>query len=74
MLYRVRTERAADFANHVFAFAPVTDEHAHLDELVAVEAAVDFPQHCGRDPCLANADEWSQMVGAGAERATLGGG
>jgi hypothetical protein len=72
MLYRVRTERAADFTDHVLAFVPVTGEHAHLDQLVAVEAALDFPQHCGRDPGLADADEWSQVVGAGAERATLG--
>ena len=72
MLYRVRPKRAADFTDHALAFVPVTGEHAHLDQFVAAEAALDFPEHRGRDTCLANADERSQVVGAGAECATLG--
>src|SRR5689334_23618542 len=48
LLYRRGVERRADFRNQAVAPLAVFAQHADLDEFVALQREVDFPEHARR--------------------------
>jgi len=65
-------ERIADAREHRVAFGALVARGADLDQLVRAEIDVDFMQHRGRQPVLADADHRMQVVRLRAKRAALG--
>ena len=72
MLHRRRVQRAADPGQKLLACVPVVAEHADLDELMREEVDVDFVQHGGGEPLVADGDDGMQRVRARAMSAALG--
>ena len=73
MLNRLGAGLLADLRNERFTRVPLVAEHPDLDQLVAFQRGVDFADDLGLEACFADHDHGLEMVGAGAERAALGG-
>jgi hypothetical protein len=73
MLNRVRAELPADRVVHGLALMPVADQGAHLDQLVAAKAAIEFSEYRGGDAGFADAENGRKMVCAGPQCAALRG-
>jgi len=69
MLHGRRVELGADSRQQRLALAPVIASHADLDQLVGQQIDVDFVQHRGREPVVADGHERMQRVRFGAEGA-----
>jgi hypothetical protein len=72
MLHRCRVERAADLDQERMPRVPVVAEHADFDELMREKVDIDFVQHRGGEPVLADGDDGMQGVRFRAQRAALG--
>jgi len=72
MLNRRGLQPGADFAEQGFALDAFDAIHAHLDQFVRLEAAVDLGQNGLAEAVLADAGDGMQAVGAGAQRPTQG--
>ena len=72
MLHRRRVERVADPGEQCVARVPVVAEHADLDQLMREQVDVDFVQHRGSEPVLADGDDGMQRMRFRAKSAALG--
>jgi len=73
MLHRRCVEAVADPGEQRLAFASIVAEHANLDQLVRQQIDVDFVQHRGREPMVADGDDRMERMRLGAISAALGG-
>lgn len=71
-LHGVGGQRTADFAHQVLACAAIVTENPDLDELVAFEGQVKFPEDAGREARLTDHHDGMQMMRARPKRAPLG--
>jgi len=69
MLHGRRVEVAADSCEQRLTLVPVVAPHANLDQLVGQQVDVDFVEHGGREPVVADADERMQGMRFRAEGA-----
>jgi hypothetical protein len=74
VLHRRGVERRADARETGLALLPVRARHPHLDQLMAVQARVDFAQHRVGQSLVADRHHRVQAVGLGFEDLALGGG
>ena len=72
MLYRGSVEPQADLGEQCFAFVPLGAVDAYIDQLMGLEAAVDFGENGLAEALLADAGDGMQVVGAGAQGTALG--
>ena len=63
-------EFAFEGGDHLSLLGLVADE-AHLDEFVCFEGPVDSCEHGGRQPGLADLNDWFEMVSEAAQVAAL---
>ena len=73
MLHRSGVERAAGFLQQLPALLPIVAQHPDLDQFMASEIDVDFPEDGGGESGVADHDHRLQMMGAGAQRAPFRG-
>ena len=73
MLHRRRVETVAAPGEQRFAFASIVAEHANLDQLMRQKIDVDFVQHRGREPVVADGDDWVEGMRLRAISSALGG-
>jgi len=72
MLDRGGAKLVADAPEHRVALGALVAERTDLDQLVRIQVDVDFVQHRGRQPVLADADHRMQVMRLRAKRAALG--
>ena len=72
MLDRGGAKLVADTPEHRVALGTRVAERTDLNQLVRIEVDVDFVQHRGRQPVLADADHRMQVMRLRAKRAALG--
>ena len=72
MLHRRPIECFADLGQECVPRVPVVAEHADLDQLMREQVDVDFVQHGGSEPVLADGDDGMQRVGFRTKRAARG--
>jgi hypothetical protein len=72
VLNRRRFKAGADFSEQGLAISALDAIDAHLDQLVRLEAAVDFGKDRFAEAVLADAGDGMQVVGAGAQRPAVG--
>ena len=72
MLHGARIESRADFVEQRPACGTVRARRPDLDELVALQSVVDFPEYCRREARLADHDHRVKVVSPRAQRAPLG--
>lgn len=72
MLDRRGVQPGADLAEQGLALDAFDAIGAHLDQLVCLEAAVDFGEDGLAEAILADAGDGMQAVGAGAQRPAQG--
>jgi hypothetical protein len=72
VLHCLRAGLGADFLQYFLALVAV-GVHAHLDEIVALEGAVDLGKHAGGEAVAADDDDGVELVGAAFQLLALGG-
>ena len=73
MLNRLRSGSPADLLKNCLAPKAIGAVYAHLDELVAFQAAVDFREDRGREPGSADPHDGIERVRLCLQFAPLGG-
>jgi hypothetical protein len=71
LLHRYGAQSLADPREAGLPLPAVVTGHAHLDQLVGLEALVDLAQHRIGQPFVADRHDRVQVVGAGLERPAL---
>jgi hypothetical protein len=73
VLHRGRAELGADLPQHGIALTANIAQRAHFDQLVRAKIGVDLANDRLGQTVLPDRDDWVQVMGAGAQRASLGG-